>query len=67
MYIFTLIIYFLKYIRTYILQTSGDGVKVLLKKHGDFEMAAAAHDEKIRALCEQASRLIQALHYDSTG
>ena len=50
-----------------VLQTSVDGVEVLLKKHEDFEMTAAAHDEKIKALCEQASRLIQAGHYDSTG
>lgn len=51
----------------YIMQTSVDGVEVLLKKHEDFEMTAAAHDEKIKALYEQASRLIQAGHYDSTG
>ena len=44
-----------------------DGAEVLLKKHEDFEMTAAAHDEKIKALCEQASRLIQAGHYDSAG
>ena len=52
---------------TYALQTSVDGAEVLLKKHEDFEMTAAAHDEKIKALCEQASRLIQAGHYDSAG
>ena len=52
---------------TYSLQTSVDGAEVLLKKHEDFEMTAAAHDEKIKALCEQASRLIQAGHYDSVG
>ena len=52
---------------TYTLQTSVDGAEVLLKKHEDFEMTAAAHDEKIKALCEQASQLIQAGHYDSAG
>ena len=49
------------------IQTSVDGVEELLKKHEEFEMTAMAHDEKIRALQEQANRLMQAGHYDSEG
>ena len=39
----------------------------LLKKHEDFESTAAAHDEKIRSLCEHANKLIEAGHYDAAG
>ncbi|XP_065894234.1 spectrin beta chain, non-erythrocytic 1-like isoform X3 [Dysidea avara] len=49
------------------LGTSVDGVEELLKKHEEFEKTAMAHDEKIRALQEQANRLMQAGHYDSEG
>ena len=49
------------------MQTSIDGVEELLKKHEEFEKTAMAHDEKIRALQEQANRLIKAGHYDSEG
>lgn len=48
-------------------QTSVDSVEMLLKKHEDFVMSFLTHDEKIKALCEQANRLVQAGHYDSTG
>ena len=48
-------------------QTSVDSVEMLLKKHEDFIMSGIPHDEKVKALCEQASRLIQAGHYDSSG
>ena len=29
-------------------------VKLMMKKHKDFQMTSNAHDEKIKALCEQA-------------
>jgi len=47
-------------------QTSVDSVEALLKKHEEFEGTSAAHDDRIRSLSEQANKLIQAGHYDTT-
>lgn len=47
-------------------QTSVDSVEALLKKHEDFESTSVAHDERVRALSEQANKLIHAGHYDAT-
>ncbi|XP_053601908.1 spectrin alpha chain isoform X2 [Plodia interpunctella] len=40
-----------------------DSVEALLKKHEDFEKSLAAQEEKIKALDEFASKLIQGQHY----
>ena len=40
-----------------------DSVESLLKKHEDFEKSLAAQEEKIRALDEFATKLIEAHHY----
>ena len=48
------------------LQTSVDSVEALMKKHNEVESTSTAHDERARALSEQANRLIQAGHYDNT-
>ncbi|KAI6209533.1 Spectrin protein 1 [Aphelenchoides besseyi] len=42
-----------------------DSVESLLKKHEDFEKSLAAQEEKIRALDEFASKLIDGSHYAS--
>ncbi|XP_059141379.1 spectrin alpha chain-like isoform X3 [Physella acuta] len=42
-----------------------DSVEALLKKHGDFEKSLAAQEEKIKALDEFASKLIDSEHYAS--
>ena len=44
-----------KYVHTNAMQTSVNGVELLQKKHEDFQMTANAHDEKIKALWEQAN------------
>ena len=48
-------VYINKYVHTNTMQISVNGVDMLLKKHEDFAMTADGHDEKIKALCEQAS------------
>merc|ERR1711997_1037168 len=40
-----------------------DSVEALIKKHEDFEKSLAAQEEKIRALNELASKLIEGQHY----
>ncbi|KAL0850595.1 hypothetical protein ABMA28_012356 [Loxostege sticticalis] len=40
-----------------------DSVEALLKKHEDFEKSLAAQEEKIKALDEFASKLIEGQHY----
>ena len=40
-----------------------DSVEALIKKHTDFESTSVAHDERTKALSEQANRLVQAGHY----
>ena len=40
-----------------------DSVEALLKKHVDFEQSLAAQEEKVKAVDEVASRLIQGEHY----
>ncbi|CAG0916965.1 unnamed protein product [Notodromas monacha] len=40
-----------------------DGVEALIKKHEDFEKSLAAQEEKIKALDEFASKLIESQHY----
>ncbi|UYV70522.1 SPTAN1 [Cordylochernes scorpioides] len=40
-----------------------DGVEALIKKHEDFEKSLAAQEEKIGALDEFASKLIEGQHY----
>ena len=40
-----------------------DEVEALLKKHEDFEKSLAAQEEKVKAVDEVASRLLQAGHY----
>ncbi|CAD5229447.1 unnamed protein product [Bursaphelenchus okinawaensis] len=42
-----------------------DSVESLLKKHEDFEKSLAAQEEKIRALDEFATKLIEGQHYAS--
>ena len=48
-------VYINKYVHTNTMQISVNGVDMLLKKYEDFVMTADGHDEKIKALCEQAS------------
>lgn len=40
-----------------------DSVEALLKKHEDFEKSLVAQEEKIKALDEFASKLIEGQHY----
>lgn len=40
-----------------------DSVEALIKKHEDFEKSLAAQEEKIKALDEFASKLIEGGHY----
>lgn len=40
-----------------------DGVEALIKKHEDFEKSLAAQEEKIKALDDFASKLIDGQHY----
>lgn len=40
-----------------------DSVEALLKKHEDFEKSLAAQEEKIKALDEFATKLIEGQHY----
>ena len=40
-----------------------DSVEALFKKHDDFEKSLAAQEEKIKALDEFASKLIENEHY----
>lgn len=40
-----------------------DGVESLLKKHEDFEKSLAAQEEKIHALNEFATKLVEGNHY----
>lgn len=40
-----------------------DGVEALIKKHEDFEKSLAAQEEKIKALDEFATKLIEGQHY----
>lgn len=40
-----------------------DSVEALMKKHDDFEKSLAAQEEKIKALDEFASKLIENEHY----
>ncbi|XP_041369234.1 spectrin alpha chain-like isoform X2 [Gigantopelta aegis] len=42
-----------------------DSVEALLKKHDDFEKSLAAQEEKIKALDEFATKLIESEHYAS--
>jgi len=42
-----------------------DSVEALLKKHGDFEKSLAAQEEKIKALDDFATKLIESEHYAS--
>jgi spectrin alpha len=42
-----------------------DSVEALIKKHEDFEKSLAAQEEKIKALDEFASKLIENEHYAS--
>ena len=48
-----------------------DSVEALIKKHEDFEKSLAAQEEKIKALDEFASKLIEGIFetpiYDSTN
>ena len=46
-------------------QPSVDGAESLLKKHEEFEVTSQPHDGRVKALSEQANRLIHAGHYDS--
>ena len=48
------------------LQTSVDSVEALIKKHSDFEGTSVAHEERTKALSDQANRLIHAGHYATT-
>ena len=43
-----------------------DSVEALIKKHADFEGTSVAHEERTKALSEQANRLIHAGHYATT-
>ena len=47
-------------------QTSVDSVEALVKKHTDFESTSVAHEERTKALSDQANRLIHAGHYATT-
>ena len=38
-----------------------------MKKHEEFESTSAAHDDRIKALSDQANKLIHAGHYDAHG
>ena len=38
-----------------------------MKKHEEFESTSAAHDDRIKALSDQANKLIHAGHYDAAG
>lgn len=49
------------------MQTSVDSVEELMKKHEEFESTSAAHDDRIKALSDQANKLIHAGHYDAAG
>ena len=40
-----------------------DGVEVLVKKHEDFEKSLLAQEEKVKAVDEVATRLLQTPHY----
>lgn len=40
-----------------------DSVEALIKKHEDFEKSLAAQEEKIKALDEFATKLIEGQHY----
>ena len=40
-----------------------DSVEALIKKHEDFEKSLAAQEEKIKALNEFATKLIEGQHY----
>ena len=40
-----------------------DGVEALIKKHEDFEKSLAAQEEKIKALNDFATKLIEDQHY----
>merc|ERR1712168_282271 len=40
-----------------------DSVEALIKKHDDFEKSLAAQEEKIKALDEFATKLIEGQHY----
>ena len=40
-----------------------DAVETLMKKHEDFEKSLTAQEEKVKAVDEVASRLIQGGHY----
>ena len=51
---------------TLYIQTSVDSVEALIKKHSDFEGTSVAHEERTKALSEQANRLIHAGHYATT-
>ena len=42
-----------------------DSVEALLKRHEDFEKSLAAQEEKVKAVGEVASRLLQAGHYSA--
>jgi spectrin beta len=48
------------------LGASVDGTETLLKKHEEFETSSQPHDERIRALSDQANKLIHGGHYDAT-
>ena len=50
----------------FVLQASVDGTETLLKKHEEFETSSQPHDERIRALSDQANKLIHGGHYDAT-
>ena len=40
-----------------------DSVEAMMKKHEDFEKSLAAQEEKVKALDEFASKLIEGQHY----
>ena len=40
-----------------------DAVEALVKRHEDFEKSLVAQDEKVKAVDEVATRLVQASHY----
>lgn len=42
-----------------------DSVEALIKKHEDFEKSLAAQEEKIKALDEFATKLIEGQHYSA--
>ena len=45
------------------LQASVDSVEALIKKHSDLEGTSVTHEERTRALSDQANRLVHAGHY----